>query len=66
MWQSSDEEFTSAKLSIDGVSYVNLWDGDTYPDPLAMAWMLFSIPWERVQEYAFPPFALIGKCLQKL
>jgi len=32
------------------------------PDPFAMATDAFEMPWKDQQGYAFPPFALVGKC----
>jgi len=36
------------------------------PDPFAMATDAFSLHWQGLQAYAFPPFALLGKCIQKI
>ena len=36
------------------------------PDPFAMATDAFCISWKDKGGYAFPPFALIGRCLQKV
>jgi hypothetical protein len=36
------------------------------PDPLAVHADAFSINWKNIQGYAFPPFALIGRCLQQV
>ena len=36
------------------------------PDPYAMATDAFQIRWTGLEAYAFPPFALIGRCLQKI
>lgn len=36
------------------------------PDPFAMATDAFQIPWKDFMGYAFPLFALIGRCLQKV
>ena len=36
------------------------------PDPEAFAIDAFSLDWGRYQFYAFPPFCLIGRCLQKI
>jgi hypothetical protein len=36
------------------------------PDPYAAATDAFRIQWMDIQGYAFPPFALIGRCLQKI
>lgn len=37
------------------------------PDPFAMAVDAFQVSWREIQGgYAFPPFCLIGRCLQKL
>ena len=36
------------------------------PDPFAIATDTFTIPWQEEVGYAFPPFALIGRCLQKV
>ena len=36
------------------------------PDPFAQATDAFQILWRDQDAYAFPPFALIGKCLQKV
>ena len=36
------------------------------PDPYALAADAFRIQWTGLQGYAFPPFALIGRCLQKI
>ena len=36
------------------------------PDPFAMATDAFQLQWTDLQAYAFPPFALIGRCLQKI
>lgn len=37
-----------------------------HQDPLAYATDAFSIPWERILGYAFPPFAIIMKVLEKV
>ena len=36
------------------------------PDPFAVATDAFRISWKDQDGYAFPPFAMIGKCLQKI
>lgn len=36
------------------------------PDPFAEAIDALAIPWQGLQGYAFPPFILIGRCLQKI
>ena len=36
------------------------------PDPQAAAVDALSQPWSKLHPYAFPPFALIGRCLQKV
>ena len=36
------------------------------PDPYAMATDAFQVRWMDLQAYAFPPFSLIGRCLQKI
>ena len=36
------------------------------PDPFAMTMDTFSFSWQGLQGYAFLPFALFGKCLQKI
>ena len=36
------------------------------PDPLAAYIDAFSVDWGKIQGYAFPPFALIGRCLRQL
>ena len=36
------------------------------PDPGAMATDALSQPWSNMKGYAFPPFALIGRCLSKI
>lgn len=36
------------------------------PDPFAMAVDAFHISWADLQAYAFPPFCLLGRCLQKI
>lgn len=36
------------------------------PDPFAIATNTFHMSWTNVKGYAFPPFAVIGKCLQKV
>ena len=36
------------------------------PDPFSVATDAFLISWKEEQGYAFPPFALLGKCLQKI
>ena len=36
------------------------------PDPFAIATDAFTISWWEEVGYAFPPFALIGRCLQKV
>ena len=36
------------------------------PDPFAVATDAFQMPWKDQQGYAFPPFVLVGKCLQKI
>ena len=37
-----------------------------HPDPYAVATDAFQIVWKSLQGYAFPPFSLIGRCLQKI
>ena len=36
------------------------------PDPFAIMVDAFQMTWKSEQGYAFPPFALLGKCLQKI
>jgi len=36
------------------------------PDPFAQETDAFRLDWEGLNGYAFPPFCLIGKCLQKI
>ena len=36
------------------------------PDPYAIATDAFQIAWHSTHGYAFPPFSLVGKCLQKI
>ena len=36
------------------------------PDPLAWAVDAFSLPWEDLDPYAFPPVAILGKVVEKL
>ena len=36
------------------------------PDPFAIMADAFQMSWKNEQGYAFPPFALLGKCLQKI
>ena len=36
------------------------------PDPFAMATDAFQVCWTNVEGYAFPPFSLVGRCLQKV
>jgi hypothetical protein len=36
------------------------------PDPLAVHSDAFSLSWQSMKGYAFPPFALIGQCLQQM
>ena len=36
------------------------------PDPSAMAVDALMTPWTNLQGYAFPPFCLLGRCLQKI
>ena len=36
------------------------------PDPQAAGVDALSQPWSKLHPYAFPPFALIGRCLQKV
>ena len=36
------------------------------PDPGAIATDVLSQPWKDIKGYAFPPFALIGRCLSKV
>ena len=36
------------------------------PDPGAMLTDAFQTSWKELEGYAFPPFALIGRCLQKV
>ncbi len=36
------------------------------PDPLAIHTDAFTLNWATFQGYAFPPFALIGRCLQQV
>ncbi|XP_028394441.1 uncharacterized protein LOC114518633 [Dendronephthya gigantea] len=35
------------------------------PDPLAIQTDAFSMNWGKIRGYAFPPFALIGRCLRQ-
>ena len=36
------------------------------PDPLAIQTDAFTMNWKKIGGYAFPPFALIGRCLQQV
>ena len=36
------------------------------PDPLAIQTDAFTMNWQKIRGYAFPPFALIGRCLQQV
>ena len=36
------------------------------PDPGAEAFDAFSLDWSKVRGYAFPPFALVGRCLRQV
>ena len=36
------------------------------PDPFAIATDAFTMSWQEEVGYAFPPFSLIGRCLQKV
>ena len=36
------------------------------PDPSAMATDAFQVCWTNLDAYAFPPFSLVGRCLQKV
>ena len=36
------------------------------PDPFAQATDVFRLSWKGLNGYAFPPFGLVGKCLQKI
>ena len=36
------------------------------PDPLAIHMDAFTLDWATLQGYAFPPFALIGRCLHQI
>lgn len=37
-----------------------------HPDPFAMATNAFHLPWRNLRGYAFPPFALVGRVIQKV
>jgi hypothetical protein len=37
-----------------------------FPDPEAIAVNALIQPWDQIKGYAFPPFSLIGRCLQKI
>ena len=43
-----------------------LWYVCWLPDPFATATDALQMPWQGELGYAFPPFALVGRCLQKV
>ena len=61
LWGPFEMDLFASRLNKQVSTYVS-WK----PDPGAAAVDAFSIVWNREPFYAFPPFALIHRCLQKI
>ena len=56
-----DIDLFASRLNAQLPNY-NYWP----PDPGSSAVNAFSIPWQSHMFYAFPPFSLIPRCVQKI
>ena len=61
LWGPFEVDLFASRLNKQVDTYVS-WK----PDPGAIAVDAFSIVWDRKPFYAFPPFSLIHRCLQKI
>ena len=61
LWGRFDVDLFASRLNFKIPSYVS-WR----PDPNAMFVNALSMNWHNYSFYAFPPFSLIGTCLQKI
>ena len=61
LYGKPDVDLFASRLNAQVENYVS-WK----PDPSAMATDAFTLPWGGQTFYAFPPFCLIAKCLQKI
>ena len=61
LWGKSDVDLFASRLNFKIPSYVS-WR----PDPNAMFVNALYMNWHNYSFYAFPPFSLIGTCLQKI
>lgn len=61
LWGPFEVDLFASRLNKQVDTYVS-WK----PDPGAIAVNAFSIVWDRKPFYAFPPFSLIHRCLQKI
>ena len=61
MFGEVDIDLFASRLNAKHTTYVS-W----LPDPAASYIDAFSRSWASIKFYAFPPFSLVGKCLQKI
>ena len=61
LWDTPDIDLFASRLNNHLPDYAS-WK----PDPEAVIVDAFSADWSKFYSYAFPPFSLIGRCLQKL
>ena len=61
LWGSVDVDLFASRLTVQVPRFYS-WR----PDPQAETTDAFAQDWAMVKGYAFPPFALIGRCLRKL
>ncbi|KAJ8044060.1 hypothetical protein HOLleu_11420 [Holothuria leucospilota] len=61
MYGSPDVDLFASRFNTKLPTFVS-WK----PDPIALAIDAFSLDWKNYKFYAFPPFSLVGKCLQKI
>ncbi|XP_071951900.1 uncharacterized protein [Antedon mediterranea] len=57
----ADIDLFASRLNTQLPKYVS-W----YPDPGAIDVDAFSLNWNRLNFYAFPPFCVVGRCIQKI
>jgi len=60
-WGPLEIDLFASRLTYQLEQYVS-WR----PDPQALFTDAFSLDWNKYRAYAFPPFALIGRCLQQI
>ena len=61
IWGPFDLDMFASRLNKQIEAYAS-WK----PDPFATFIDAFSVPWSGIYLYAFPPFSMIGHCIQKL